>query len=237
MKVAYIMNGHSRTWRACYESFFDNLFSVVPGDIFIHTWDRVNAKTSAYWNNFNLQGLEEVSNRIADINGIIKAYNPKYIIVETDLGVEHISKEINSKCHHNLKDGHLGLKNLYYGQHKIFNVAKTLDHYDRYVFIRPDLKFINKFNESLLYNDNVVIPYLSDFAFEIWKITNTHQGTVCTDFYYQLDECLCVDMDKQNRYVEHCIYDYWRKNDITPYAPLPHMSLNYEIVRITEDTY
>jgi hypothetical protein len=36
MKIAYIFSGHSRTWEQCHTNFFNNIYNILPGDIFIH---------------------------------------------------------------------------------------------------------------------------------------------------------------------------------------------------------
>ena len=86
MKVAYIFRGHSRTWDKCYNNFFDNIFSVAPGDVFIHTWDTTNSIFASHWNGYRPLNDEQlkVCNTLPDFNKIYHTYKPKTFIIEPD---------------------------------------------------------------------------------------------------------------------------------------------------------
>lgn len=242
MKIAYILHGHSRTWRQCHQAFFDNIFSVAPGDIFIHTWDRINSKTGSWWNGyqFRLDGqLEEISSRTADIDGIKKAYNPKHLIVETDNGADHWASEIYSKYGIHIPPPFMALKNYFYGQHKIFNVAKSFGEYDKYFFTRFDLKFNNKLDVESFSVPQVVIPAIDQrTVFDIWKIADTHQSTIMTEFFNNIDEYFYNSVHLRNKNynyaIECAVYDYCLDNKIE--FILPSITPLYDMVRISHDT-
>lgn len=152
MNIAYTFHGHSRTWQQCYQSFFDNVFNEIPGDIFIHTWDQVNATTGSYWNGWHdLTGEAlEKSKAATDVNGIIKTYQPKVIIVENH--PEVIVPETSAYYIENR--ARYGVKNMLYGSRKIFEEAVKYKKYDFIINTRMDIKYLSKFDKAEL-NSNL----------------------------------------------------------------------------------
>ena len=169
MKIAYMFHGHSRTWQECHQSFFDNVYSVFPGDIFIHTWDRVNSKYGSFWNK-NLGYLndehEEISSRTLDLDGIRKTYNPKCMIVETDRGMETAFDECPGLISGiNATPAHIGAYNMVKSQYNAFKLAEYYGPYDRYFSLRLDLLFTTKMDAVDLEEDNfmMVPPTFTDY--------------------------------------------------------------------------
>lgn len=142
MRIAYLIHGHVRTWKEYYKNFFDNIYSVMPGDIYIHTWDRVNSKVGSWWNGTHnrLSGeLERLSAEPVDKNELIQIYNPKEIIVETDTGTDYL---INNYDH--VYESSLAVKNLLRGHYDLFNLTKKFGTYDKYFVTRFDINFLSK---------------------------------------------------------------------------------------------
>ena len=123
MNIAYIFHGHSRTWNHCYNQFFENVFSVCPGDIFIHTWDRVNSTAGSHWNGW-----------------------AEDIIIEKDKGIQHHKKNLP-----HISLPHLGVKNMLDSCLKVFNMAKNHKKYDKFFSTRMDIRYLTKFDKNELY--------------------------------------------------------------------------------------
>lgn len=226
MKIAYVFHGHTRTWKDCYQSFFDNVFSVAPGDIYIHTWDRVNSKYGSFWNQ-NLGVLneehEKISSQTLDLDGIKKTYNPKHMIVETDRGVEIPYHEIPALKTIQATPAHLGAYNMIKSQYISFKLAEAYGTYDRYFSCRFDLLFKTKLDPEELNEDQylMVPPTFTDydspetqmvydiFAFGSKKIMETR-----ANFY---DHIWSYWYSKNNifgYFLEHAATQYYRDNNI-----------------------
>ena len=176
MKVAYLFHGHSRTWKQCHKYFFKNVFSVVPGDIFIHTWDRVNSTSGSHWNGWTEElPSNDTSSNVIDLSGIIKAYKPTDIVVEKDKGISRFKKELP-----HISLPHLGVKNMLNSCLKVFNMAKQHDKYDKFFSTRMDIRYLSKFNKDELLFDELVIGKTNyddthPFVFDIWGIGSEKQ--------------------------------------------------------------
>lgn len=187
MKIAYIFHGHSRTWDQCYESFFDNIFSSAPGDIFIHTWDRRNTRLGAPWNGWNpLEGENlRISQEYTDISKIFQIYKPKVMIVEEDFGVddsflpEHLRNLNTTKPH-------LGTKNMLYQSRKIFEEANKFENYDRFFSTRMDILYPSKFDIEEIKDDKLRIP--KDNNLDLWMFGTKEQIDIKTNYYYNIDD-------------------------------------------------
>tara|TARA_R110000868_G_scaffold405811_2_gene685641 strand:+ start:846 stop:1559 length:714 start_codon:yes stop_codon:yes gene_type:complete len=189
MNIAYLFYGHSRTWTQCYESFFENVFSSAPGDIFIHTWDRVNSTSGSNWNGW-IEELPttDISSQIIDLNGIIKAYNPIDIIIEKDKGIKHFKTNLP---HVSLP--HLGVKNMLDSRLKVFNMAKQHKKYDKYFLNRMDIKYLSKFDKNELLFDELIISKSGysnklPLIFDLFVIGSEIQIEIKTNYINHIDE-------------------------------------------------
>jgi hypothetical protein len=219
MKIAYIFHGHSRTWNQCYQNFFNNVFSIAPGDIFIHTWDRVNAKSGSHWNGWEeqvSQKLEEESSKILDLGGIIKAYNPKHITVETDTGVDHLKEKYKKQ----IPNPHLGAKRMLESCLKCFNTAKQHGNYDVYFSTRLDINYLSKLNIEELHSKKLIIPKTvydgtHPYIFDIWSVGNESQFNIKTKFYDAIDNYWYYATDNFHSYIyEQALKKYYNDNNI-----------------------
>jgi hypothetical protein len=155
MKVAYLFAGHARTWPNCHENFFKNIHSVCPGDIFIHTWDRKNSKHGSYWNGWSsrLSGpLEDVSSEIIDIKQIVKTYNPKHMMVETDHGIDYLPNPYNASPQY------LPIMRWLESSRKVFEISQSFGDYDRYFMARLDVDFETPLDIEELKSDFMYFP-------------------------------------------------------------------------------
>lgn len=240
MKVAYMFHGHSRTWKECFQSFFDNVYSVAPGDIFIHTWDRVNSKYGSFWNK-NLGILnnehEEISCQTLDLDAIRKTYNPKHITVETDLGIELPFRECPQLSNVNLAPSHLGAYNMIKSQYNSYKLAESAGEYDIYFSLRMDLFFTNKLNESDLYESNymVVPPTFTDYddprtemIFDIFAFANKNIMKTRAEFYHHVWDYWYSKNNVYQYFLEHAATRYFRDNNIKAKPG----SLNFEVKRL-----
>lgn len=196
-KIAYIFHGHSRTWAKCHENFFKNVYSQLPGDIFIHTWDKVNASQGSYWSptgySLTLPDKQlQISNQTPDITGIYKTYNPKVLIIEPDRkpdlnilnGVNHTFSESTFS--------HLGVKNMLYQSIVMFDIATGYDKYDYIFSTRLDIDYpvlISADEIELMLNSNsITVPWIRpDSISDIWMFGPTDLMKIKTDYYQHVD--------------------------------------------------
>lgn len=219
MKIAYIFHGHSRTWEQCYQNFFDNVYSVAPGDIFIHTWDRINAKSGSHWNGWEdqTQGvLEEKSSKTIDFEGIKKSYNPKHIIVETDRGTDYLKSRYNK----HIPNSHLGVKNMLESSLKAFEMARQYEKYDKYFSTRLDINYLSKLDINELNSSNLLIPKTAydgkyPYIFDIWTAGSEEQLETKTNFYNAIDDYWYNYTDNFHAYIYECaLKQYYNDNKI-----------------------
>jgi len=219
MKIAYIFHGHSRTWKQCYQNFFDNIFSVLPGDIFIHTWDKVNAQTGSHWNGWKNETntkLAEESSKLADIEGIAKAYNPKHMMVEPDPGTDHLQKNYNKI----ISAPHLGVKNMLHSCLKAFNTARQHGKYDRYFSTRMDINYLSKLDVTELQSPKLLVPKTAydgthPYIFDIWTIGSEEQLKIKTNFYNAIDQYWYNITENFHSYIyEQALKTYYTDNNI-----------------------
>jgi hypothetical protein len=208
MRIAYLFHGHSRTWRECYQSFFDNVYSVAPGDIFIHTWDRVNSKYGSWWNgtynNFLKNEHAEISSKTINVDDLIKTYNPKHIIVETDPGVEFAFSKYPQLQSTGYPPAHVGVYNMFKSQHDVYQLTIPYGSYDRYFSCRFDLCFHNKLDYTELEDTtNLMIS------------PNSGPHNVILDFFaFGTQDIMSI----RSNFHSH-MWDYWySKSDINAYG-------------------
>lgn len=216
MKIAYLFHGHSRTWRDCYESFFDNVFSEAPGDIYIHTWDRINSKYGSWWNGtFGELDInkEKISSQTVDIDLIKKKYNPKYMTVETDLGNDYVVKHIPEISKTSASPAHIGVYNMCRAQRKVFEMADYCDSYDIYFSLRLDMFFLNKFDNS----------ELNDFEHMMYPYSRFNTSTQIVDVYAFGTK---TNMEIRSKFVNY-IWEYWySKNSFNTFS-IEHAATKY----------
>lgn len=139
MKIAYIFSGHSRTWQQCCDSFFENVYAENPGDIFIHTWNKVNSRFGSHWNGMKLtEEQRRIADTESDINGITKAFRPKQLLVEEDPSLYVNESDIGYSslfCDFLLKSSKTA-----------FNMMKAYANYDYVFHSRLDVKHTSKIN-------------------------------------------------------------------------------------------
>ena len=181
MKIAYIFSGHSRTWKQCYESFFENVYADNPGDIFIHTWNKVNSCFGSHWNGMELtEEQRRISDTETDINGITEAFRPKQLLVEEDPSI-HVNKTDK-----NVANGSL-FCDFFLRSGKIsFLMMKEYGDYD-YVFqSRLDIKHTSKINLETLDRNNFHITNIcqnSNYkAYDFCSFGSIHNMDIKTDF-------------------------------------------------------
>jgi hypothetical protein len=241
MNIAYIFHGHSRTWKDCYQSFFDNVYSVAPGDIYIHTWDRVNSMYGSFWNKWfsRLEGeAEEMSAKTLDLDSIRKIYKPKRIIVETDIGIELVHRELPQITSINSTVSHLGAYNMVKSQWIAFNMAKSTHRYDRYFSCRPDLMFPNKLDFAELQQEEfmMVPPTFADYndprtemIFDIFAFGTEQIMELRANFYKNIwNYWYSTNNVTGGYFLEHAATKYFRDNGIQARPS----SLNFEIKRL-----
>lgn len=217
MKIAYLFHGHARTWLYCYSYFFNNIYTVMPGDIFIHTWHNTNAKMGSYWNNNSSKLSDElatISAKPIDINAIHKIYQPKYLGIELDPGIQHFKKYFNKQ----IPDIRLGAKNMLASAKKIFNIARQHDNYDKYFSTRLDILYYSSFDTKEICANHMLVPFTryshdNRYVFDVWNVGDEEQTEKQTNFYDAIDDYWYRHTDDYDHYIyEEALRKYY--NDI-----------------------
>lgn len=225
MKVAYMFSGHARTWNQTYENFFTNIFSVAPGDIFIHTWNITSPIAGSHWNGYsNLTNEQlEIATKPIDINGLYEAYKPKMLIVEHDPGPNL------SLLHEGLRNqesaAHTGVQNFLNGTRKIFEHMVKYDNYDRVFHLRPDLNFTTKLDINELNSGKYYTPNFG--AWDLWGFGTVDHFDIKTNFCHYTDKYWYSPGPSPNHNYETALLNY-----ITDKGMVKHISkLKSETIR------
>jgi hypothetical protein len=247
-KIAYIFHGHSRTWDKCYQNFFKNVHSVLPGDIFIHTWDTKNALNASHWNpngwvkNLDSHNLE-ISRQLPDLGGIYNAYKPKVLLVEPNMGIDYslvpgivyINQPIELiNINQSILPACIGTKNMLYQSKRIFTVANSYDEYDYFFSTRMDIdyptKLTDKEAEAMLNSDSITSPPLSPVDFyDVWCFASKNLMGIKTDYYYHIDNYWFKKTRNFFNYgYERALHQYITDNKIK----VRHSNLDYSMIRL-----
>lgn len=230
MKIAYIFHGHARTWEQCYTSFFDNIFSDNPGDVFIHTWDTLNTNLSSHWSNYKQLTQEDlnVSNKKLDAEKLYEIFKPKKLIVEKHQNVLFDGIEMAST---KLKAMH-GVKNMLYSSKKCFNEAKK-DNYDLYFSLRLDILWQSKINLQNLNLDTLWCPVLEwpgekRMAWDVFMIASKKNMKIKTSYLNFINKYWLDKKDSENILYEDALTDYLVDNKIN----FDFIDLKWDLVRL-----
>jgi hypothetical protein len=182
MKVAYIFRGHSRTWDKCYHNFFKNVFSVAPGDIFIHTWDATNSIFGSHWNGFKPlnESQIKISNTLPNFNEIYNVYKPKILIIEPDK-----CKNIKNKPD-NIASM-IGLQYMLYSSKKMYNEVINYDNYDFIFETRLDLNYTSKLDLNEFNLKDLYCP-IEHNIMDFWFSGSVNNMKIKIDFYDNIHE-------------------------------------------------
>lgn len=232
MKIAYIFCGHSRTWKSTHESFFENIFSIAPGDIFIHTWDKVNASTGSYWNGWiDLTGDKlNLSNQLTDFTGIYQTYKPKILIAE-----EHPTVDITQ-----FNDPRIDFKATYAvkyylnARRKIFEIAKNYNNYDYFFVSRLDIKYSSKFDINELLTNKLITPNDGGAdRHDLFIMGSENYINIHTKFAYDLEDYWYKSgLYKQTIFYEHVLKKYLHEHGINFNINVIRSNLKFDIIRL-----
>lgn len=228
MKLAYLFHGHSRTWDRCYQSFFNNLYSVAPGDIFIHTWDTVNAITGSHWNGWNdLQGEHlELSKKKIDATGISQAYQPKCLIIdqhpEVDISWCEFS-DVTTKANY-------AVKHMLYSSRKAFEVAKEYDEYDVYFDLRMDIYFDSGLDINELFSGKLMTA--KGMNTDLFMFGNKSLMDTKTGYYYDVEDYWYKNERFKTTGYEAALISYLAEKGIHQGSGWTESNLNWRCVRL-----
>lgn len=231
MKVAYIFHGHSRTWKECSQSFFDNVFSVAPGDIFIHTWDKVNALTGSYWNGWkDLEGeAHRISSQLTDLNGIYETYKPKILISEEHPVVD-VSQfndpRINFKATY-------AVRHMLFSRRKVFEAAKQYGNYDVYFNTRLDIKYFSKLDINELNSGKLLVPTDQYGRYDIFMFGPEKYIDIHSRFAYDLEDFWYKsNLYQTNIFYENVLQNYISQKGLRFGLEIFHSNLKFDMVRL-----
>jgi hypothetical protein len=182
LKTAYIFHGHARKWQLCHQNFFDNVFSVLPGDIFIHTWDTTNSNFGSWWAHYRDFTEEEkvIADQTPDFNEIYGIYKPKVLLIEKDKG-----KDLTNMTNH--KKSSIGTQYMLEGSRKIFEIACEYNDYDIFFSTRMDLNYTTKLNISE-YEDGVLMSPEPLLPYDIWMYGNKELMDIKTKYASHIEQ-------------------------------------------------
>ncbi|NBP57743.1 hypothetical protein EBU71_14655 [bacterium] len=214
MNIAYLFHGHSRTWNQCYQSFFEKVFNHNPGDIYIHTWDKVNARAGSWWNGYgHLRGTNlEISLQDADVSGIYAAYRPKKMIVE-----QHPQPDIteyNFPAH--LADqapAIVGIKCMLKSRRTVFEEAMKEKTYDRLFSLRMDIEFLNNIDPEEFNQDFLFRPNKLD-NIDLWNQGAPAGIDILSKYYYNIETHWFKNESIHNPFYEMRLSSFLGENGI-----------------------
>jgi hypothetical protein len=196
MKIAYCFHGHMRTFERASKTFFQNIFEVCHGDIYIHTWDTITQRDGTWWRGpAKPEPVDE--KRIRDV------YNPKKLLIETQ--PSKISSHINRVPIDDSINYDAG------STAKAFWLAKKSGiKYDKYFLLRPDVFFLNKMPErEIMDMDHYYVNRHDHFIMRncvgcsIWCHGDEDFALYFTNFYFFSQKYLLHPMVEDN-YAEKC---------------------------------
>lgn len=183
MKIAYTFSGHSRTWKRCYKSFFDNLYNVLPGDIFMHTWEDVSQTSPSYWNNYRGPKEREAVKKVVR-EELLDIYKPKQLLIEPQRSIL-------------IPPGFTGnrqwdytVKIAYESRIKVHNMTIQNGPYDRVFALRPDIEWLSPLDIEELQKPEVYCGRHGALLAvgansDIWNHgTQKDMDVLCNYFYY-----------------------------------------------------
>ena len=147
MKIAVCLYGHLRTWEHCYESLKKNLLDLYDCDVFMHTWDTVDAKTQSWHDDL----IKENCMVAGVCEKLFEKYGLKDLMVETQADM---SNEYGYYHPVNLPERNVSIWGVNCMWHSIeqvnslrLNYQKINDiDYDFIIFTRPDILFLTNIN-------------------------------------------------------------------------------------------
>ena len=220
MKVAYCFSGHLRTFDKTYEKISKNILKILPGDIFIHTWDTLgNNSTKAWWSGDEKYGQKIDEKTIDELN---RLYHPVKTSIEEQSKLlkhekllKHDFTEFNAS-----RQGEF--QNLFSMWYSIHSSNKLRLEYEKQNHIKYDIVFRMRFDIlplsiidlnqiedfSSLYvvrNDNsYLVNAISDlFAYSSPEIMNKY-----CELYNHLEEFFLIPNIGSDggftKYIKHC---------------------------------
>jgi hypothetical protein len=204
---------------------------LAPGDIFIHTWDTASQTDSSYWNNY--LGIERsLAERRADIDGIIKAYSPKQILVEPSRSNLKIPGFTGERSHD------FGCKVMYESRRKAFEMADSSGQYDRIFSTRLDIEYLAPLPPGELLSKNVVTARHGGLIragshTDLWYHSTHKDMDALTMYYFYIDHFWFTNPNKKPFHeLNWTDYTTSKKLVIEPSA------IKFRIPRVSgEDTY
>lgn len=229
MKLAYLFHGHSRTWKQCYQNFFDNLYSVAPGDIYIHTWNTTNQLLGSWWtgdwDNLSPEAFK-ISETLIDLQDIYNTYNPKIFIVQKNKEIDLNDSRLLSGT---IYKAHLGVKFMLESGRAIFEAASSQDNYDKFISTRLDINFTTKLSLEELNSDELIVEsYVPQTSFrDLIIIGSKKQLDIKTNFVKHVDEHWHNHQNGPIHYpYESALYNY-----LAPHTTFKSTTLQFNVPR------
>ena len=152
MKLALLIYGHMRTYKKCYENLKKNLLNLYDIDVFIHTWDVIEAATRS-WHNRHMEKLPLTEELFEEIKNI---YNP--ISIETGTQ-EKIYNDVTLPGSALSYAGHkyMMISQNNVTEQKIKYEKENNFKYDAVIKIRPDIRLLKPLQFELPDDKTVLI--------------------------------------------------------------------------------
>jgi hypothetical protein len=209
------------------------VYSVAPGDIFIHTWDRVNSKYGSFWNG-NVNSMdghhENISSQTVDLDGLKQIYKPKSILIESDPGVDLAFSKYPQMESMNIAPAHVGVYNMFKSQNDVYQLTIPYGSYDRYFSCRLDLMFHNKLDYAELENSShlMISPNIgpAGFLMDFFAFGTTDTMRIRSNFYSHIWDYWYSKSISDH--IENVVAKYYSDNDIN----VRESGLRFEVKRL-----
>ena len=223
MKIAICLSGHMRSYAITLPSFKE-VTKDLDCDIFIHTWNKLEADTSA-WHSYDGQNLPNFD---IDKNEIQELYSPKELAISDQSTI----KSMEGIWKHN--QSYHGLYCAAFSKHAVNRLRKSYERkhnikYDLIIFARPDVYFYNQFFEEDLDLGDVDLKYCVYFKLDSGSdviIFTNHKGADAIGVYdYEIFDFL--------KHINHetCFQEYLKSKNVKLARSKYCMPRDWKIVR------
>lgn len=191
-KIAILIRGHIRNTTSDndFSDFINELNQLYDIDIYIHTWDQIDANKR--WDRNDTNNSYSI-NHVKDIIDKLKLPNIKNIIIDNDKNIE--KQLIGNTTGYLTNNGIvnislIGWKYMWYGQYTCIKSIKTPENYDLFLNIRFDYFQVTKKHASYIksYSKDSIINTIERY----FIFNNKHINFLC-DINICIDNCFMGD--------------------------------------------
>lgn len=223
-KIALCLSGQARTWKKCYQNWFDNL-SHIPCqiDIFAHFWDYNTMPMQVWSKNTTNNSMKFEDVKLSDFekNEIVEILKPKNIIFEQKLNIPTNFYKVKNKVSWWTVDQFNSLL-----KSSIIKKKYELDNnfqYDVVIRMRSDLHFTSKIEiDDPVVENMVYVTHTSwDSTYNSFRISDIFfmadsptydQAAAFYDFFPHIDAKYVTNDNNKLHYPPELAFYYYLKS-------------------------